>query len=173
MEGSMEWLEGAGLLVMGVVVWGMTVGAQWLSPELREVRRLPVQHEGEVTSMASFARNTLEEVTGRSSFGGQDPVVTLLGMLADPEQWRAQPLIWVPSRSVRKTLGLSADTTHTALNDATLSERLALLLPPIIEKRRRGGVLTRFEREVLAVYGRLLTLKEVLQGGAPRGASAV
>ncbi len=70
------------------------------------IRRLPIQHNGRPQPFDSFARETLNAITGHPSIDGRDPVVTVLSMMARPEDWQPRAIIAVPFVPLREAMGM-------------------------------------------------------------------
>ena len=51
---------------------------------LKALRLLPIQHNGRHKPFDSFARELLQHITGTSHIDGQDPVLTVVSMIAHP-----------------------------------------------------------------------------------------
>ena len=94
--------------------------------DLAAIRRLAIQHNGRFKPFDSFARETLAHITGSPRHGGQDPVETVLQILASPEPWQAKPLIAIPFRPLREPLGLGLCCQHFIFHAVALAGLPAL-----------------------------------------------
>jgi ABC-type transport system involved in cytochrome c biogenesis permease subunit len=96
--------------------------------DLTPLRAMVVQHNQRIKTLDSFARETLEEITGRSSFDGQDPVFTLLDLSYSPDKYLSANMIKVknlPLRTeFRRFAFLSRDEQERIVKTAMVSMEL-------------------------------------------------
>src|SRR3989338_10598150 len=64
--------------------------------------KIPVQHGGRVKPFASFAKESVLLITGKSSFEKQDPTTLVWRWIAEPEAWSQKPLLPVTYLELRK-----------------------------------------------------------------------
>ncbi len=157
----MVWVGGALLMAGGV---GYLEASSTVPREAMEVlRRIPIQHKGRHKPFDSFARETVKHVTGQSRIEGQDPVVSVISMMAEPEPWQAKPLLAVPFRPLREALGLEPHTSRSSYNDLVASRKLMRLLPAIVQKQQRGEKLTMLEQETMDAFDRFVSLSNLFE----------
>lgn len=130
---------------------------------LDTVRRLAIQHNGRLKPFDSFAWETLETITGSPARGGQDPVETILAIIASPERWQQEPLVSVPFIPLRDALGMDRKTSHISYNDLVAARKLMRMLPPIVQKQQRDEKLTMLENETMDAFQRFVTLSGLLE----------
>lgn len=75
-------------------------------------QQLPVQHEGRIMPLDSYARQTLLGLSGRSSFGRQPATRWLARVMFTPEATRTDTVFLVDNPEVAQALGLPADGRH-------------------------------------------------------------
>ena len=115
----------ASLLVLAVVLVGPTAQAaerpapsrptSWSQEDVDTFARIPIQDDGRVKPLLTFARFTLLTMSGRSSVrydvGGETvtrgPVEWLLDVLLTPDVAKAQPVFLVEDSQVLQTIGLT------------------------------------------------------------------
>ena len=151
-----------------ILVWGMlsvmALGSAEAAVSPRApaaIRRLAIQHNGRLKPFDSFARETLERITGSAQRGGEDPVATVLQMLASPEPWQAKPLIAVPFHPLRGPLGLGPQTASVSYNDLVASKKLMRMLPVIVEKQRQDEKLSMLDNETMDVFERFVAFSNL------------
>ena len=130
---------------------------------LQTVRQLAIQHRGRHKPFDSFARETLEQIAGTSQVDRQDPVATVLSIMAEPERWQAVPLLSVPFRPLRERLGMDLKAPRISYNDLVASRKLMRMLPAIVEKQQRDEKLTMLEQETMDVFERFTSLSALLE----------
>jgi cytochrome c-type biogenesis protein CcsB len=74
------------------------------------IEEIAVQSEGVKTSLRTFAEIAVNSITGRSSFNGQDPLYTALGMIYQNKLWVRTPIIPVESAKLAELFGLDPKT---------------------------------------------------------------
>lgn len=159
--------------VLGIAwtLWALTSSWGWAAstPEpipreaLATLRHVAIQHAGRDKPFDSFARETLKRITGRRRFRDQDPVETVLSMVAEPERWQDEPILSVPYGPLREALGLERHVTHVSYNGFIATRRLMRLLPPIVEKQQRDEKLSMREEETMDLYERFVSLNGVFE----------
>ncbi len=137
------------------------------SPALGQIRCLAIQHNGRVKPFDSFARETLETITGQPRVDHQDPTATVLSIIADPDRWQEVLLVSIPFGPLRESLGLDRKTTHVSYHQLVASRKLMRLLPPIVEKQQREEKLTIAEEETMDAFQRFVALSGLLEQKLP------
>ncbi|MBI2495508.1 MAG: cytochrome c biogenesis protein CcsA [Candidatus Omnitrophica bacterium] len=130
---------------------------------LQALRLLPIQHHGRHKPFDSFARETLQLITGSPRLGTRDPVETILAIMAEPEHWQAQPLVSVPFIPLREALGLDRQASQVSYNDLVATRTLMRMLPAIVEKQRRDEKLSMLEQETMDVFDRFATFSNLVE----------
>ncbi len=74
-----------------------------------KLRGVATLDDGRRKPLDSLAREKVEHVSGDSSILGQDPVVTFLSMVYEPEKWIDTPVIYVKDAGVRSLLNIQRD----------------------------------------------------------------
>ena len=145
-------------VVMGLML-GIGGAHAALPPEaLRTLRHLPIQHNGRYKPFDSFARETLDRITDHPRVGRQDPVETVLSIIAQPESWQERPLVAVPFGPLREQLGMDRKATHVSYNELVATRTLMRMLPTIAQKQQRDEKLTMLEQETWDAYERFVAL---------------
>ncbi len=136
-----------------------------LSPQaFREVRQLAVQHNGRVKPFDSFCWEVLDRVTGSARYQGQEPVETILSIMAEPDRWQETPVVSVPFRPLRENLGLGPKEGYISYGRLVSEKKLMRMLPAIVEKQQRDEKLSMLENETMDGYDRFVVLTELFQG---------
>ncbi len=133
------------------------------SDALETVRHLAIQQGGRVKPFDSFARETLDRLTGSPRWKSQDPVGTLLSILAEPDRWQEEPLLSVPFGPLREALGLGRKSAHVSYSDLLSTKKLMRMLPAIVEKQQRSEKLTMLENETMDLFDRFVTFTNLMK----------
>ncbi len=154
----------AAWLVLMLASGAVHAAEQPLLPVDSSLRTIAIQHRGRVKPLDSFARETLRSMTGADRVGRQDPLETVLSIVAEPDRWQTVPLIQVPFRPLREALGMDSKTPRISYQDLVASRKLMRLLPAIMDKEQRNEKLSMFDQEALDVYQRFVALSGLLEG---------
>jgi len=160
-------LRVSGLVVALLVVCSRAVWAeqhaQWPRMALETLRRVAIQHNGRNKPLDSFARETLQLITGKPRVERVDPVATVLAIIAEPEHWQQVPLIAVPFVPLRDALGIDRKTTHVSHNDLVATRKLMRMLPAIVQKQQHDEKLSMLDNETMDAFQRFVALSGVLE----------
>ena len=149
------------LLVLGL--FPGSASAELSAEAIREVRGIAIQHNGREKPFDSFAWETLKLITGSPRIAREDPVATIFSIMAQPDDWRARPLITVPFRPLRERLGMDPKAPRISYNDLIASRKLMRMLPAIVQKQQRDEKLTMLEQETMDVYERFVALSALFE----------
>jgi cytochrome c-type biogenesis protein CcsB len=141
----------------------LTGAAVRSAPVTNTLARLPVQHDGRTMPLDTLARESVREITGSSSWKGEDPTATFTGWLFNPPLGANAPVVEVGSRAFAAEIGLPAGTSHAAfLTLAQLPQLITLVQAERqaqAENRPRTGPLAQAE----ALDQRLSLMQTILQ----------
>ncbi|MBI4353755.1 MAG: cytochrome c biogenesis protein CcsA [Candidatus Omnitrophica bacterium] len=130
---------------------------------VRTIRQMAIQHNGRHKPFESFARETVKFITGSDRIEGEEPVVSVLSIIATPEAWQPRPLIAVPFRPLREAIGLSAKTTHVSYEELVTTKRLMKMLPAIVAKQQQDEKLTMLEQETMDLFERFVAFSALVE----------
>src|SRR5437588_11283758 len=139
--------------------------------DFKEFGLLAVQDNGRRKPIDTFARQTLIQLTGRSSYtdkAGRQwvPNDFLLSAVLETRDWKEEPMLLVSFGKLKEELGL--ETTQRRFSFAQLSAAPAL--PQIAneahERKRAEKPLDRVQQEALGVSDRLALFARVMDGSA-------
>ena len=149
-----------GLAALGSIGAG---SAGSMHSALSSVRSLPIQHNGRVKPLDSFARETVKQITGESRVGREDPVATVLSVMAEPDRWQEMALIGVPYVPLREALGMDAKARRVSYSDLISTRKLMRMLPAIVEKQSHSEKLTLLENETMDLFDRFVAFTALLK----------
>jgi len=130
---------------------------------LETLRQLAIQDNGRTKPLDSFARETLQLITGSPRIGREDPVETVLSIMANPERWQQVPLVSIPFIPLREALGLDRTNTQISYNDLVATRKLMRMLPAIVQKQQREEKLSMLENETMDAFQRFVALSNLLE----------
>ena len=105
--------------------------------DLSPLRSMAVQHQQTIKTFDSYARQTLELITGHGSWDGQDPVYTVMDIACRPQRYVGLDMIKirnVPLRTeFRRMTFLSSDQAENIVKTGMVS--LDLLARPEVQNQ--------------------------------------
>src|SRR6059058_3192734 len=159
------------LLTAGLARAQQSVMADTRQLDFKEFGLLAIQDNGRRKPIDTFARQTLIQLTGRSSFTDKagrhwTPNDFLLSAVLETRDWKEEPMVLVSFGELKEQLGL--EKTQRRFSFAQLSE--AATLPQIAnearERKRVERPLNRLQQEALSVSDRLALFARVMDGSA-------
>ena len=157
---------GAGValvLALLIALAAGSIGAAIPPDALEEIRHLAILHNGRLKPFDSFARETLERLTGSPSLREEDPVQTVLSIALFPDHWQEIPLVSVPFIPLREKLGMDRRARRVSYNNLVETRALMRMLPSIVEKQQEGEKLSILENETMDVFDRFLLLSSLFK----------
>ncbi|MCM8794316.1 MAG: cytochrome c biogenesis protein CcsA [Candidatus Omnitrophica bacterium] len=148
------------------LLWAQSAWAadEPFSEESRQtLERMAIQHNGRVKPFDSFARETVRLLTGCDRWERQPPLRTVLEMAAQPEKWEREPVLSVPFKPLRESLGLAKEKTHVSYQELVETRRLMQKLPAIVQKQQKEQSLSMLENETWDLYNRFVTLNGLFE----------
>ncbi|MBI1953201.1 MAG: cytochrome c biogenesis protein CcsA [Candidatus Omnitrophica bacterium] len=155
------WMVGALGIFLSHTAW--SAEALLSSRALDTIRHLAIQSGGRVKPIDSFARETLQHLTGAPRRGKADPVETLLLIVAKPDEWTEVPILFVPFIPLREALGLDRKAAHVSYGELLATKKLMRMLPGIVAKQRDSEKLTILENETMDLYDRFVVISALFK----------
>lgn len=155
------WMVGALGIFLSHTAWSAETVLS--SRALDTIRRLAIQSGGRVKPIDSFARETLQHLTGAPRWGKADPVKTLLLIVAKPDEWTEVPLLSVPFIPLREALGVDRKAARVSYGELLATKKLMRMLPGIVSKQRNNEKLTMLENETMDLYDRFVVISALFK----------
>ncbi len=139
--------------------------------EFREFGLLAIQDNGRRKPIDTFAKQTLIQLTGRSSYMDKNgrswaPGDFLLSALLETRDWKSEPMILVSRGSLIEALGLAKAQRRFAFAQLTGSSGLERIANEAHALKRAEKPLDRTQQEALSVSDRLALFAHVMDGSA-------
>src|SRR6266566_7274002 len=139
--------------------------------DFKEFGLLAIQDNGRRKPIDTFARQTLIQLTGRSSYTDKvgrrwTPNDFLLSAVLETHDWKEEPMVLVSFGKLKEELGL--EKTQRRFSFAQLSGAAALsqIASEAHERKRAEKPLDRVQQEALSVSDRLGLFAHVMDGSA-------
>ena len=155
----------AGAFLLASTLVAATLPAQDVATGLpdpqtaRNLRDLPVQHDGRTMPLDTLAREATWKVTGQKSWQGIDPVALILGWTFDPEYWSQQSIVSLDSPELAAAANLPAQTRFVSFADVANNPTVLGMMKEARQKSQREEPLTPGLRAAEELEGRLLWLQ--------------
>ncbi len=119
-------------------------------------RHIPIQHNGRIKPLDSFARQLVRFVTGSERWEKKDAIITLLDLLADREKIGETRWIRVDYPELKEKLGLSENERFFSMNEVVPSVRkIQTLVRDAKLKRDRDERPTKLEQKAEELYSKM------------------
>jgi cytochrome c-type biogenesis protein CcsB len=130
------------------------------------LRGLPVQYDGRVMPLDTFAREMTWEITGEWEWPGIDPVELVLACTFAPSEWAMYPLVRVGSEELASAAGLPPGTKHAAYDALAGNGPLLDLIRHARRTAQREERVTGVLEDALDLEDRLLRMRSLLMRSA-------
>src|SRR5207253_10587114 len=139
--------------------------------DFKAVGLLAIQDNGRRKPIDTFARQTLIQLTGRSSYtdkaGRQwTPNDFLLSAVLETRDWKEEPMVLVSFGELKEQLGLEKTQRRFSLAQLSSSVELPRIANEARERKRVERPLNRLQQEALSVSDRLALFARVMDGSA-------
>src|SRR5207237_987082 len=137
--------------------------------DFKEFGLLAIQDNGRRKPIDTFARQTLIQLTGRSSYtdkaGRQwTPNDFLLSAVLETRDWKEEPMVLVSFGELKEQLGLEKTQRRFSFAQLSGSVELPRIANEARERKRVERPLNRLQQEALSVSDRLALFARVMEG---------
>ena len=137
--------------------------------DFKEFGLLAIQDNGRRKPIDTFARQTLIQLTGRSSYtdkaGRQwTPNDFLLSAVLETRDWKEEPMVLVSFGELKEQLGLEKTQRRFSFTQLSGSVELPRIASEARERKRVERPLNRLQQEALSVSDRLALFARVMDG---------
>jgi len=163
-------------LIVSLLMAGISSAQQPVTPDTRgldfkEFGLLAIQDNGRRKPIDTFARQTLIQLTGRSSYtdkaGRQwTPNDFLLSAVLETRDWKEEPMVLVSFGELKEQLGLEKTQRRFSFAQLTGAAELPRIANEARERKRFEKPLNRVQQEALSVSDRLVLFARVMDGSA-------
>src|SRR5437660_3017920 len=163
-------------LIVLLLTAGLGRGQQAAAPDtggldFKEFGLLAIQDNGRRKPIDTFARQTLIQLTGRSSYtdkaGRQwTPNAFLLSAVLETRDWKEEPMVLVSFGELKEQLGLEKTQRRFSFAQLSGSVELPRIANEARERKRVERPLNRLQQEALSVSDRLALFARAMDGSA-------
>ncbi|MFO1518878.1 MAG: cytochrome c biogenesis protein CcsA [bacterium] len=130
------------------------------------LRTLPILDQGRIKPFDTFARESVQTVTGRVFFEGKDPVETLLGWMAEPEKAIHAPLLLARYEPLNQKTGIVTQNGRISPDDLLNVKEFKLYLKGVMLKQQEGESLDPIQKEAAQLFQRMNLFYQIMSGEA-------
>ena len=153
------------IIIRSLCVSLMLVCAGGLAHAWDNAEGIPIQHHGRIKPFSAFAQETLQLISGKSSWHGQTATALFLASLDQPQHFLQIPLIRVDHPALRKLLGLPSDSSHVSYQQLKPAEdTLISLVQRAGERRQQDNRPSALEQQAETLYQRMTVVQALSSG---------
>src|SRR5437588_12451178 len=139
--------------------------------DFKQFGLLALQANGRRKPIDTFARQTLIQLTGRSSYTDKagrhwTPNDFLLSAVLETRDWKEEPMVLVSFGKVKEQLGLEKTQRRFSFAQLSGSVELPRIANEARERKRIERPLNRLQQEAVSVSDRLALFARVMDGSA-------
>lgn len=127
-------------------------------------RTLPIQFDGRVMPLDTYAHRTLETISGGRYGRPTSPVAILLSWVFEPKKWLDEPLIKVGSNELARALGMATTDGLASYRELAGNAELAHITASARSSLQQDKPLSDLEEGALQVRERVETFANVVAG---------
>ena len=128
---------------------------------------IPVQHDGRVKPFASFAREAVLYITGKTSFQSESPTFLVWKWMATANDWRGVPMIPVKLPELREVFSAHLKKGRIAPVWVIRNSNFLNEIEALQAKQGRQEKLSRTEKKKMDLYGRAVLFEQIVAGRVP------
>ncbi|MGH7738738.1 MAG: cytochrome c biogenesis protein [bacterium] len=127
---------------------------------------LPIQNEGRVKPLDSFARESARLVTGGENYQNYSALGLLFDWIAKPDDWGNRDFILVENLQLKSMLGLPASQNRVSPEFLLKNEAFLAFVKGAFQKQQVKVARTSAEKQALTLFQRLQRFEEIESGDA-------
>ena len=150
---------GRRVCALAVVLCVLWPGAAFAVPaafaekiDLEAIRLVAVQDGGRIKTFDSLAREVLYELAHTEHIDGQDPVLTYLDLMLDPQAYHERDIIHIGKHALREAIVRALSNDLSAVELARI-EKKGLVSPEFLDREEVRRVLITMSSDVMRFYG--------------------
>ncbi len=130
-----------------------------------EVSLLAIQERGRLKPLDTFARESLQFITGKTSWNGLSAIECLFGWLTNfDKEWENEALIHVDYEPLKKELGLDVKERFFTLKAIRENDQMSKKVRQAAEKERTKERLSDLEKKLLSLANQKNVLEMIISG---------
>jgi cytochrome c-type biogenesis protein CcsB len=127
------------------------------------IKNVPIQDGGRIKPFDTFARETLQLLTGKETYEGKPAYQIIMTWVLEPSGWEDKPLLEVKHHLVKKALKLEEKKLYT-INEIWQQERLPLIFQELRAKRDTKEKLDPYFQAIQRLESQLFLFRETAAG---------
>lgn len=127
------------------------------------LKHVPIQDGGRIKPFDTFARETLQVLTGKETYEGKPAYQVVMTWVLEPQGWEEKPLIEVKHHLVKKVLKLEEKKLYS-ISEIWQQERLPLIFQELQAKRETKEKLDPYFQAIQRLENQLFLFREIASG---------
>lgn len=124
-----------------------------------------IQDRGRLKPFDTFARESLQFITGKTSWKGMSPPEVIFGWLINYEkEWDKEPFVKVAYQPLKKLLALDPDRQFFSPAELRQNEALRAQVRDVMQKQRRAEPLDEMEKKIQQLQNQRALLEATVAG---------
>ncbi len=128
-------------------------------------RLIPVLEGGRVKPLDSYARETIHNISGKSSIDGLSPLNTMFNWMVNPDQAQKAEVILIDYLPLRQKLGYDASKRRISLETIRKSNTLDAYIDEL--RTKPDNQQTKLDKEAGALFHRTMLLNDAMNSALP------
>lgn len=144
------------------IVLGM--GSVSLALDVSDMERLAVQDGGRVKPFDTFARESVQILTGTQNFKGNNPTELILTWLFMPKEWAEKSFVSIKHLELKKELGLKEDQSLVSPMDLVRNPKLPVLFTELNQLQKAKKKLNPYYQAIQRISIQLELYQQIISG---------
>ncbi len=132
--------------------------------DVASFEHLAVQDGGRIKPFDTFARETVQLITGSQGYQKRNDTELVLAWLFFPDQWRDMRFIQIKHLQLKKDLGIPETQVFLSPNDITQNKQLVPLFNQLNEQQKAKHKLNNYFSAVSRLNNQVLAYQEIISG---------
>jgi cytochrome c-type biogenesis protein CcsB len=134
--------------------------------DVSSFEKLAIQDGGRIKPFDTFARESVQLLTGSQDRAGKKPTEIVLAWLVFPNEWASQKFIQVKNLQLKTELGLTPLENFISPNDLVSNTKMASAMTELVQLQKQKKKLTPYFQSIQRLNNQLALYEEIISGRA-------
>jgi len=135
-----------------------------LAVDVSSFERLAIQNGGRVKPFDTFARESVQLITGSQTFNKKNPTELVLAWLFFPNQWKDQKFFEIKNLQLRRELGIKETGFFVSPENLVHNDKMASAMTALSHLEKEKKKLSPYFQAVQRVNNQIATYNEIISG---------
>jgi cytochrome c-type biogenesis protein CcsB len=166
----MAYFRNASRLLKTLLTLGLVGGTLAVIPsqasafDVSDVERLAIQDGGRIKPFDTFAKESVQLITGTKSYQGKNATELVLAWLFFPDQWKDQKFVQVKHLQLKEDLMMKPDESFISPVAVIQNPKLAVLITEVAQLQREKKRLNPLHQAIQRLNNQLMLYQEIIAG---------